>query len=75
MLEKLLRIHRAAMLQRGMFRTEYQPHVETQEISPETRFERCGEVRTYRELGMEQGNRSVPLSTLVLLGWQMLPED
>jgi len=58
-----------------MRRTEYQPHVGTQEISPETRFERFGEVKTYQELGMEQGNRSVPLSTLILLGWRMLPRD
>jgi hypothetical protein len=58
-----------------MFRTEYQPHVEIRDISPETRFERFGEVKTYRELGMEQGNRSVPLSTLVLLGWRILPRN
>ena len=57
-----------------MFRTEYQPHVD-QDISPETKFERFGEVKTYRELGLEQGNRFAPLSTLVLLGWRMLPND
>jgi hypothetical protein len=45
------------------------------EISAETKFERFGEIKTYRELGLEQGNRSVPLSTLVLLGWRMLPRD
>jgi len=56
-----------------MPRTEYQPHAEAQEISPEDEFERFGDVKTYRELGMEQGNRSVPLSTLALLGWRMLP--
>jgi len=50
-------------------------HVETQEISPDTKFERFGEVKTYRELATEQGNRSVPLSTLVLLGWRLLPSD
>jgi hypothetical protein len=63
------------MLERNMRRTEYRPYVETQEISPETEFERFGEVKTYRELGMEQGNRSVPLSILVLLGWRMLPRN
>ena len=50
-------------------------HVETQEISPETKFERFGEVKTYRELATEQGNPLVPLSTLVLLGWRLLPRD
>ena len=49
--------------------------METQEVSPETRFERFGEVKTYRELAMEQGNRLVPVSTLVVLGWRMLPSD
>lgn len=58
-----------------MFRTAYQPRVETQDISPETKFERFGEVKTYRELAFEQGNRSVPLSTLALLGWRMLLGD
>jgi hypothetical protein len=58
-----------------MFRTEYQPYVETQEISPEIKFQRFDEVKTYRELGLEQGNPSVPLSTLVRLGWRMLPGD
>jgi hypothetical protein len=50
-------------------------HVETQEVSQEARFERFGEVKTYRELAMEQGNRLVPVSTLVVLGWRMLPSD
>jgi len=63
------------MLERGMFRTDQQSEDLSLEISPETRFERFGEVKMYRELGMEQGNRFVPLSTLVLLGWRMLPRD
>jgi hypothetical protein len=46
-----------------------------QEVSPETRFERFGEVKTYRELAMEQCNRLVPVSTLVVLGWRILPSD
>jgi hypothetical protein len=50
-------------------------HVESQEISPETEFERIGEVKRYRELAIEQGNPSVPLSTLLALGWRMLPGD
>jgi len=47
----------------------------TQEVSPQTRFERFGEVKTYHDLGMEQGNFLVPLSTLVALGWRVLPGD
>jgi hypothetical protein len=45
---------------------------ENEKVSPETPFERFGEVRTYQELGIEQGNRLVPLSTLVALGWRIL---
>jgi hypothetical protein len=58
-----------------MLGTDHQQHMETQIVSPKTRFERFGEVKTYHELGMEQGNRSVPLSTLVALGWRMLPGE
>jgi len=46
--------------------------LENQIVSAKTRFERFGEVKTYHELGMEQGNRLVPLSTLVALGWRRL---
>jgi hypothetical protein len=49
--------------------------VEKKKVSPETEFERFGEVKTYQELGMEQGNRLVPLSTLVALGWRMMPNS
>ena len=61
------------MLKRDMHPTEY--HLEAQDLAPETKFERFGEVRTYRELGLEQGNHLVPLSTLLRLGWRKLPRD